>query len=209
MTILDGLDAEPELTQVYGRMGFKPRPAEIPESLRQLVDEAIQSGRELSEPLACYDFRPIKIAGTSALAVDGRFSISSQKVFQWMAGCHGLYLCAVTIGPRLDRKVAELSAAGKMTQAFLLNAYGAEAAEALLHQLNKTIIRMCRDSNLETTKRYSPGYGDWPISAQKDLLGTLQAERIGIRLTEKYIMIPEKSVSAIIGRRGGNTEVGK
>lgn len=201
MTILDNLRAEPELKQVYSRMGFKPAKAEIPDSMKPLVNEAISLGRKLLEPLACYDFRTIRISAPNRIEVDGTFSIESEKVFSRMEDCSGLYLAAVTLGSKLDHKVAELSGSREVTRAFLLNSYGAEAAEALMESLNRVITALTQDQGQETTKRYSPGYGDWPITAQRELLKALQAERIGIQLTEHYAMLPEKSVSAIIGTR--------
>ena len=201
MIILDNLRAEPDLKQVYSRMGFKAGKAGIPDSMLALVDEAVQHGRELLKPTGCYDYRPIRMIPPHRIELDKAFSIESEKVFRWMEGCVGLYLCAVTIGPELDREVVRLSNSGKVTRAFLLNAYGAEAAEALMARLNRVIVNSIKKQRMEATKRYSPGYGDWEIAAQRDLLGTLGAEKIGIRLTEKYIMIPEKSVSAIIGVR--------
>ena len=48
--------------------------------------------------------------------------------------------------------------------------------------------------------RFSPGYGDVPISVQKEFLDSLDAgRRMGILLSESYLMSPSKSVTAIIG----------
>lgn len=182
-------------------MGFKPNVADVPASMKPLVEEAIESGRELLKPLGCYDFRPVRKTKPDRIEVSANLTIQSQKVFRWLDGCNGIYLTAVTIGPKLDQKVAEWSASGEVTRAFLLNAYGSEAAEALMESLDREISGLARKRGLETTKRYSPGYGDWPVTAQKELLETLEAHLIGIRLTEQYLMIPEKSVSAIIGTR--------
>jgi hypothetical protein len=187
-------------------MGFKPQKAEIPTSMRGLVDEAIHRGRELITSQACFGFQPIAMTPPDLIEVHDGFKIQSRKVFDWMNGSVGLYLSAITIGPALDEEVARLSSSGDMTRAFLLNAYGAEAAEALMEELNREIARTARLQGFILTKRYSPGYGDWLITAQKDLLGLLQAENIGIKLTENYLMIPEKSVSAIIGARPGGNE---
>lgn len=180
-------------------MGFKSNVADVPESMKPLVEEAIERGGELLEPLACYDFRPVRKIKPDRIEVSANFTIQSQKAFRWLNGCNGIYLVAVTIGPKLDQKVAELSASGEVTRAFLLNAYGSEAAEALMESLDREVSKLAGKRGLETTKRYSPGYGDWPITAQRDLLNTLEAHLIGIRLTEQFLMIPEKSVSAIIG----------
>ena len=48
--------------------------------------------------------------------------------------------------------------------------------------------------------RYSPGYGDLPLEAQRPLLAALDAARqAGITLSSALLMMPSKSVSAIIG----------
>ncbi len=207
MIILDHLSAEPPLRQVYSRMGFKPRQAEIPSALQPMVDEVIKLGHSLLQPRAVWEVKPLQIQSPDRLIVNGGFTIESEKVFRRMEGSTELVLAAVTLGPALDEKVAELSDSDDLTRAFLLNAYGAEAAEALMSSLNRVITDWAKERNRETTRRFSPGYGDWHISAQKELLRLLQAEKIGIRLTEQFMMLPEKSVSAIIGVKpamGGN-----
>lgn len=45
--------------------------------------------------------------------------------------------------------------------------------------------------------RFSPGYGDVPLSFQRPFLEWLEARRIGVTLTESCLMQPEKSVSAL------------
>lgn len=48
--------------------------------------------------------------------------------------------------------------------------------------------------------RFSPGYGDFALSHQEKFLNAINATKlIGITLSEGGIMIPEKSVSAIMG----------
>ena len=48
--------------------------------------------------------------------------------------------------------------------------------------------------------RYSPGYGDLDIRVNKDILNLLNAHRkIGVTVTDTGIMIPRKSVVALIG----------
>ena len=50
------------------------------------------------------------------------------------------------------------------------------------------------------TPRFSPGYGDLSLDLQTDLIRITEAQKhIGITLSENLIMIPTKSVTAIIG----------
>ena len=50
------------------------------------------------------------------------------------------------------------------------------------------------------TTRYSPGYGDLPIGIQRNFIRLLDTvRRIGLNVSDSGIMIPRKSVTAIIG----------
>jgi cobalamin-dependent methionine synthase I len=47
--------------------------------------------------------------------------------------------------------------------------------------------------------RFSPGYCDWPVEEQRILDGILDFSKIGVRLTDSYMMAPKKSVSGVVG----------
>ena len=47
--------------------------------------------------------------------------------------------------------------------------------------------------------RYSPGYGDWDLPVQREVLELVEAKSIGLSLTETFILQPRKSVTAVIG----------
>ena len=50
------------------------------------------------------------------------------------------------------------------------------------------------------TDRFSPGYGDFPFSQQRDFFELLDiTRRIGVSLSESGLMLPQKSVTALIG----------
>ena len=58
--------------------------------------------------------------------------------------------------------------------------------------------------------RFSPGYGDWALSAQRELLRMLDASRtVGVSLTDTMLMVPSKSVSAVIGVRTSDAGGGR
>ena len=69
----------------------------------------------------------------------------------------------------------------------------ADAAEAELRQ-------WAAEQDKYLTGRFSPGYGDWPISLQPLLAETLDtARQIGLYVTDTYLMTPRKSVTALLG----------
>ena len=50
------------------------------------------------------------------------------------------------------------------------------------------------------TSRFSCGYGDLPLALQREIFPALQVTKhIGVTLTEGDLMMPTKSVTAIVG----------
>ena len=85
-----------------------------------------------------------------------------------------------------------------MAQAVVLDAVGSAAIESFCDWLSDGWRRDC--PNFVLRPRFSPGYGDLPLETQKTLLSVLDAGRkAGVSLTESFLMLPQKSVSAIVG----------
>ena len=81
-----------------------------------------------------------------------------------------------------------------------MQAAAAAMVEAYCNELNAGWKKEYLENGLYLRPRFSPGYGDFPLSAQKQILDGLEAgKRIGITLTEGYLMMPSKSVTAVIG----------
>lgn len=59
---------------------------------------------------------------------------------------------------------------------------------------------MGRRAGRYLTGRYSPGYGDWPITVQPLVAAALDtARRAGLCVTDSNLMTPRKSVTALLG----------
>lgn len=131
---------------------------------------------------------------------DGQLSFAgirtaSANLKNCLRDCDRVILFAATAGfgiDRMIRKYEKLSPAS----ALLLQAYGAERAETICDAF-------CRDMENEYGRlrpRFSPGYGDLLLEMQKDIFTVLRPyEHIGITLNENMLMLPSKSVTAIIG----------
>ena len=91
------------------------------------------------------------------------------------------------------------TAATSPSDAFVLQAIGAAAIESWTDEVEDEIRCELRDGET-LASRYSPGYGDYPLEAQRRLFALLDApKKIGVSLTDNLIMVPSKSVSAVIG----------
>jgi hypothetical protein len=114
-----------------------------------------------------------------------------------LAGCDRAILFAATVGTpaELQRKRAQLISPAR---ALVLDAVGTAAIEAFCDRLCEGWEGDFAPGKLRP--RFSPGYADLPLSLQKPFLEVLDAgRRLGITLTEALLMIPQKSVTAIVG----------
>lgn len=109
-----------------------------------------------------------------------------------------LSLGLVTIGPALEREVTDLLSRGETTRALLLDAVGSaaveEAADVLEGRLRGAAITGAGHAS-GASRRFSPGYGRWPLTAQRALFAMLPHEEIQVALLPSSLMAPRKSVS--------------
>ena len=85
-----------------------------------------------------------------------------------------------------------------MARAVALHACGSAFVETGCDAAEREIASRFPDQYL--TDRFSPGYGDLPLSLQPEILSLTDAtRRLGITLTESLLMVPSKSVTAIVG----------
>ena len=145
----------------------------------------------------CYMELPVAIDHDSCDF--GIFRFKSQNLSVNLSGCKKAILFAATTGVEIDRMIARY---GKIspTKALFFQAIGAERIEALCDLF-------CEEISLEygmaLKPRFSPGYGDLPLTVQKDIFAVLDCERkIGLTLNNSLLMSPSKSVTAFVGLRG-------
>ncbi len=163
--------------------GMKGEDKEISELLKSCLKEA----RHLLSYKVCYREFPLKISGDICSFED--FSLESQKLAKNLEKCDKAIIFAATIGVGIDRLIAKYSKLSP-ARALILEAIGSERIEALCDAFS---------SDFGAPTRFSPGYGDLGLEAQKTLFSLLEPIKIGLSLNDSLIMSPSKSVTAIMG----------
>lgn len=168
-------------------------------------DDSVTEARLLeayaaAEPLFTYTvaYRLFDVAIEGDTVTVGPIQITSRTLSGALSGSRRAILLAATIGSRFDRlliREGHLSPA----RALLLEAIGAERVEALLDAFEAHM----RDALAAPLfRRVSPGYGDLPLTLQREIFPLLDCERrLGLTLSDSLLMCPKKSVTAFIGIR--------
>ncbi len=164
-------------------------------ALTALISNSVQEFQRVAHYTACFMKVPVKITDTR---VDfNGLSAESKHLARHLQGCTQSILFAATTGLETER---QRKRAGMLSpaKALVLDAVGTAAIERFCDILCERWKRECSPAQIRT--RFSPGYGDLALEFQVPLLRTLEAARhAGITLTESLLMIPQKSVSAIVG----------
>ena len=127
------------------------------------------------------------------------FEHESSDLKMLLDDASAVYLFAVTVGNALDRQIAKYQKTSP-TKALLLDALGTERVEALCTKfvMDMQANEISRGNTL--TKRFSPGYGDLPLETQSEMFKALDiGKRIGVSLSDSFLMTPSKSVTALMG----------
>ena len=118
-----------------------------------------------------------------------------------LRGCESVILMVATVGLAPDRAVARYGHT-EPSRALLCSAIGTERVEALCDTLCEELPASMAKEGKELLPRFSPGYGDCPLSLQGKITSLLDTPRsIGVCVGESLLLTPQKSVSAIVGVR--------
>ena len=127
------------------------------------------------------------------------FEVFGNSIIKHLAGCEKVACIAVTVGENIENEVTKKFDAGNYVSSVLLDAAATAAVEQAADELEKAIAREVSKESFKMRWRFSPGYGDWKLDNQKKFFYVTGAAEIGMKLTESLMLIPRKSVTAIIG----------
>ena len=158
-----------------------------------LIEECIGEVEEILSASVCYDEYPVKINGGE---VDlGFCKIESLDLAKNLAGCKKAIVFAATVGMGVDRLIKKYSLLSH-SRSLCIGAIGNERIEALCDVFCSEL----KNKYENIRPRYSAGYGDLPLSMQRDIFNALSCTKnIGVSLSERLLMTPQKSVTAIVG----------
>lgn len=187
-------DIKIDKSEVLRYLGYKKHNlSDVP----SFIDECIGEIGEALACSACYDTFGISKCGDSLNL--GFTTTNSSALMKNLCGCEQIIAFVATIGIETDRIIGKYSLISP-SHAVAAQAAGAAAAEAWCDLLCEKFAKRFKKNGLYLRPRFSPGYGDFSIDSQRDIINSLDSFRkIGVSLTDGMMLLPSKSVSAVIG----------
>jgi len=128
----------------------------------------------------------------------GNIRIQSRSLAGSLSGAELVSLFAVTIGPGPEEEARRLQQEGYHTASFFLDG----ASSSMVERLSAEVLRRLASKQgvHMPTARFAPGFGDFHLSYQRDIIELLNAGAAGITLQEDSCMLlPVKSGTGVIG----------
>jgi len=202
MKIIKDIKLNIDREEVLRYQGYsKKRVKKSNQNILRITEEEINRGYNLFKPQGIYSL--IKI---TCLTSKGRINLEDELVFRFsksvnnqLEGASHLLVGVVTIGDFLEKKVSELFSQGEYPRVLALDAVGTVAVEDFSREVRKLARQEVKEQGFKTSRHFSPGYGGWEVSQQEIIFKSIPADNIGVRLTKGYMMLPQKSLSWIIG----------
>ena len=162
-----------------------------------LIDLCITEIKDKLSYKVC--FRSMSMEEFWAFGKNEKVPPGSSTLCANLDGCISVIIFAATIGISIDRIINRYSRISP-AKALCFQAIGAERIESLCDLFNKELKEKKAKEGLLLRPRFSPGYGDFPLSVQKEFFRLLECPRkIGLTLNDSLLMSPSKSVTAVIG----------
>lgn len=127
------------------------------------------------------------------------FKIQGDSIEKHLQGCEKVICMAVTVGERIEQEVTKEFKNGGYVSSMIMDAAATAAVEQAADAMEKVIAAEVAKEGYKKVWRYSPGYGDWSLNEQKDFFKITDAKEIGMRLSPMLMLMPRKSITAIIG----------
>ncbi|MDE5564665.1 MAG: hypothetical protein K2I93_05880 [Oscillospiraceae bacterium] len=123
--------------------------------------------------------------------------LTGEDIAVHLADCTRAVLLCATLSAGADTAIRAASAADVL-DGMMTDAMASALTEQLCDAAEAEILAAFPDEH--PTWRFSPGYGDLPLAVQGDFLRTVNAEkRLGVTLSDSGMLIPTKTVTAVIG----------
>ena len=156
---------------------------------------------EIATPVAWLRRVAIRRTDGARIELDGGATMTSAALADALRDAVAAQLFLVTLGPRLDERVAELFNAMDGLEGLFLDTAGWVVVQSALSAVRRRLGVQARAAGCRLSGRVGPGYLDWQLAEQPVLVRALAAGGAlhGIEVLESGAILPEKTLTGLYG----------
>ncbi len=197
---LERIPVNPPYPKIYARLGFKKKTTELTSRQKEETDISVAEALSYIALRGVWRRESIVENDGSKTEMTGDLSFVSSQLAKYLRDCQETVLLGATAGNMIMDKIKEKTAQGNLSAAVVYDATASEMTDAALDWLiDYLAVQLRRENKKLLPRRFSAGYGDFELSNQKMICEKLQMDKIEVSITPSFILLPEKSVTAIAG----------
>jgi hypothetical protein len=200
ITYFNSIPVIPEQKSIMSRLGHSRRSTALSVKDQKFIDEMSSLGLALCRNQSAAGRFELKGHTIEAVTLSDGTCLESRQLAKMLQKSQEVLLMAGTAGPEITDRISLEMDRGNAAAAVVLDAVGSISADMtldwIMDMFNKLLIK---EGRRLTRHRYSPGFGDLPLSSQAAIFRLLDLERLQLSLNESMMLAPEKSVLAIAG----------
>lgn len=173
---------------------------DIDNNLIEIIEECRNITKDRINPRYTFRVYSIKQKYKGIIELEGtNLILESNDLYEVLKDCNECILMAATLGIDIEKDIKKYSCT-ELTKGIIIDSCATTAIEEVCDKVQNEIENNILKNGQYLTFRYSPGYGDLSIEKNTEILTILNGQKeIGLTITNSGIMIPRKSVIAIIG----------
>ncbi len=200
MAVLRSWDLQLDVDQVLRGQGADPAIIRRRSpSIVALAEKAFREGIPLLRPEMLYRRLSVERVVHDRVVLEAGIELRGTLIGQHLRPAVEVIIMLCTIGASLDEEVSQ-ALKKDMVYGLALDGLGSAAVEVLANAACHQFDGEARARGMETGIPLSPGMMGWPVEeGQPRIFSALQADQIGISVTQSWVMLPRKSLSMVLG----------
>ncbi|MFB3926057.1 MAG: methionine synthase [Syntrophales bacterium] len=186
--------------KIYKRLNYRKGTTQLTALQAKELERDIEDALSLIVLRGAGSCVPILKRTDSETTISGGHVIRSKSVSSLLKNSSEIFLMGATAGHEIMEAIREDAEKNNLTHGVVLDAVASEMVDASLDWIMKYVNHeLSREGKRLTKRRFSAGYGDLLLENQKWIYDFLSLDRLGVSMTEAFMLVPEKSVTAIAG----------
>jgi len=197
---IENIHVEPPRKNILARLKFNVHKTKLDKRILELFEKTMGYAMSLCECKGVYRFLDIESKSDKKITLSDGTVFKSASLAKLLKESSKVVMMASTVGYGITEETNVLITKNRASEAVIVDASASEIADEVMNHMNLMCANIAKKDGFKLTRmRFSPGFGDLGVENQKQFFKTLELEKLGLTLTESFMIVPEKSVTAIAG----------
>ncbi len=168
--------------------------------IQKMINKIEEQIVEVIEPKYIYKCYDINIVNNEIQIEGCNLSLSGNRIFDYLKDCDKIVLMCATLSINTDRYI-RVSQSRDVTKAVIADSFASASIDQVCDNIKEELKQEFNE--YKQTPILRPGYGDFSLEFQNQILNVLNADKeIGLSINDQSDLVPQKSITAVIGLAG-------